>query len=616
MVYFDMNFSGEDIVKITAVAIDNDKIQSRFETCGVEEESIKKFAEFLQNNGAFSGVRKTELKEVRMLNAISLNNGSICLSLLNLYIGDICFDMSVQHDIDLYSYLDSRYSYLDLDLDEVFDYFEVADKSVEGLHELSKKIFEGGNVLILKEKSHLQNICKDIKGVQKRSAYPGFFASKLSLDFARLYINDIEFFTEIFKESVFAAVEEKKEEFALILRMAEKELEEAGISDDFTEKALEICPELKKFYPTQLTYDILDGEDRIGANLIEISYKNIRILVECGEELEPSEKGSKIRKEILKKRYDACVVTHSHPDHSGLIEEISKKTEVYIGEKAKLFLSENARKNKHIKSYGKRLTIGQISITPYLCDHSAFDSYMLNFEAGGKQILYTGDFRGTGRKNYQKLIKRLPENVEVLICEHTNDYERESYTEEIIEHKLAQYMSEDKDVYVLCASSNIDRIVSVYKACNRSKRTLWMDAVQAKMLNNIGGSIPHPRSHKNISVYDKNMSELYSFNGRYAVLVRASMADACSRLIEKRGNALVIYSMWSGYLSGEHANENIKNFMEKVKEAKAVVRTLHISGHASNIEIRQLIEKVKPHKVVYVHNREEKPDSTDCRVVE
>ena len=103
MVYFDMNFSGEDIVKITAVAIDNDKIQSRFETCGVEEESIKKFAEFLQNNGAFSGVRKTELKEVRMLNAISLNNGSICLSLLNLYIGDICFDMSVQHDIDLYS---------------------------------------------------------------------------------------------------------------------------------------------------------------------------------------------------------------------------------------------------------------------------------------------------------------------------------------------------------------------------------------------------------------------------------------------------------------------------------------------------------------------------------
>lgn len=616
MVYFDMNSEGDDRLRITAVAIVDDKIQSRFETYGADEECIKKFAEFLQDNGAFSGIRKTELKEVRMFNAISLNSGSICLALLNLYIGAVCLDMNVQYDIDLYSYIIERYSYLDICVDEVFDYFKVANKSVDGLHELSKKIFEGGNVLILKEYGYLENICKNIKGIQKRSAFPGFFASNLSLDLARLYINDIQLFTEMFKMSVEVTAESKKEEFALILRMAEKELERIGKAEDFTEKALEICPELKKFYPTQLTCNILDGENRIGANLIEISYKNTKILVECGEELEPSERGEKIRKEILTKRYNACVVTHSHPDHSGLIEQISKKTEVFIGEKAKVFLPKIVRENKHVKSYGKKFAIGQINITPYLCDHSSYDSYMLSFEAGGKTVLYTGDFRGTGRKNYDKLLMRLPENIDTLICEHTNDYDGESYTEEIIERKLAEYMSGDKDVYVLCAVSNIDRIVSVYKACNRSKRKLWVDLAQAKILNDIGGSIPHPRSHKNISVFDKSMKKLYDSSAPLTVLVRASMADCCAELMKARGNSVLIYSMWSGYLKGEHAKEDIVKFTEKAKIANADIKTLHISGHASNSEIKRLIEKVKPENVVYVHNKPLIDNSTDCREVE
>ena len=274
------------------------------------------------------------------------------------------------------------------------------------------------------------------------------------------------------------------------------------------------------------------------------------------------------------------------------------------------------RENKHVKSYGKKFAIGQINITPYLCDHSSYDSYMLSFEAGGKTVLYTGDFRGTGRKNYDKLLMRLPENIDTLICEHTNDYDGESYTEEIIERKLAEYMSGDKDVYVLCAASNIDRIVSVYKACNRSKRKLWVDLEQAKILNDIGGSIPHPRSHKNISVFDKSMKKLYDSSAPLTVLVRASMADCCAELMKARGNSVLIYSMWSGYLKGEHAKEDIVKFTEKAKTANADIKTLHISGHASNSEIKRLIEKVKPENVVYVHNKPLIDNSTDCRAVE
>lgn len=37
----------------------------------------------------------------------------------------------------------------------------------------------------------------------------------------------------------------------------------------------------------------------------------------------------------------------------------------------------------------------------------------------GKNILYTGDFRGHGRKSYSALLSRLPQ-VDILICERTN----------------------------------------------------------------------------------------------------------------------------------------------------------------------------------------------------
>ena len=44
---------------------------------------------------------------------------------------------------------------------------------------------------------------------------------------------------------------------------------------------------------------ILDGEGRVGANLIEISYKRNKILLECGTELETTEYGERVRKRIF-----------------------------------------------------------------------------------------------------------------------------------------------------------------------------------------------------------------------------------------------------------------------------------------------------------------------------
>lgn len=96
--------------------------------------------------------------------------------------------------------------------------------------------------------------------------------------------------------------------------------------------------QIRAIYPLELSYKILDGEGRIGANLIEICYRKTKLLVECGLELEPTESGKAIREKVLNSRYDACLVSHCHADHAGLIDKIEKKTKVYIGPTAKRIL--------------------------------------------------------------------------------------------------------------------------------------------------------------------------------------------------------------------------------------------------------------------------------------
>jgi transposase InsO family protein len=59
-------------------------------------------------------------------------------------------------------------------------------------------------------------------------------------------------------------------------------------------------------------------------------------------------------------------------------------------------------------SGGTPFRLGKFEITPFLTDHSAFDAYMLLVEAGGRRILYSGDFRIHGRKS--ALVDRLMAN--------------------------------------------------------------------------------------------------------------------------------------------------------------------------------------------------------------
>ncbi len=74
-------------------------------------------------------------------------------------------------------------------------------------------------------------------------------------------------------------------------------------------------------------------------------------------------------------------------------------------------------------------------------DHSAFDSYALLVEAGGKRLFYTGDLRAHGRKGqlFQRLIDNPPPALDFVLSEATNVREAEAPSGPVwTEEELAQ----------------------------------------------------------------------------------------------------------------------------------------------------------------------------------
>lgn len=381
---------------------------------------------------------------------------------------------------------------------------------------------------------------------------------------------------------------------------------------------------LRKRKERVLGYNILRGQDKIGENLIEISYGETKILAELGKALDGGDEQSE--REILKKSYTAVIVSHYHEDHAGLIK-YKRDCPVYIGNGAyRIIKAAGDYKGEelpvNIKTYscGHTFNIGGIKITPYLCDHSAFDSYMLLFEAGDKSILYTGDFRFHGRKDKDKLLSRLPQSVDVLIHEGTNiGKNSRTVTEAELENEAVKIMNATAGpVFVLQSASNLDRLVSIYRASKRSGRITYMDNYTAHIACAAGGSIPRPDIFKDVIAFTpraligkrkdaflgfKNKRGLKGIaNGtdRFTMLVRPTMLDYIKKLFATAGGfkeATLVYSLWKGYKE----DEDMKVFCDGLRESGVNVIDLHTSGHASVEDIELLKQTVNAKQTVCVH---------------
>ncbi len=146
----------------------------------------------------------------------------------------------------------------------------------------------------------------------------------------------------------------------------------------------------------------------------------------------------------------------------------------------------SALERAHTFQPGRTLTIGNIRITPLLVDHSAFDAYMFLLESDGVRLLYTGDFRNHGPRGKALLpvLRRYVGQVDWLICEGTTLSRPQGrvLTEWELGSRARAVMQAHRHVFVLCASTNIDRIATLAHCAPRG-RPVICDGYQKEILN-------------------------------------------------------------------------------------------------------------------------------------
>jgi len=264
-------------------------------------------------------------------------------------------------------------------------------------------------------------------------------------------------------------------------------------------------------------------------------------------------------------------------------------------------------------------------------DHSAFDAYAFLIKADGKSIFYSGDFRIHGRKAkvFEWFSHNIEKNVDYLLLEGTTIGRVGGHplTEADIEKEFVKTFKEGKGINLIYTSGqNIDRLVSIYRACKRTEKILAIDFYIANVLKELSefGTIPYPSmSFPEIKVFfpyrlsrmitnQGNQQLLYQFKNfkitkeqidnqfeKIVMIVRPSMLKDLS-YINNLENGIFIYSMWNGYKQEKTTKEFIEFLIDKGMSEKQI----HTSGHADRDSLKRMVEILRPKNLVPIHTFE------------
>lgn len=364
------------------------------------------------------------------------------------------------------------------------------------------------------------------------------------------------------------------------------------------------------------------GFNQIGGCITEIATDNTKIIIDLGSNL-PGSKGEELTKQEVERitaGADAVYYTHFHGDHVGLSSYVHDNVEQYIGKGAQevnickySVLAKHDSKYEHdlrvtqnMKTYeaAQRYDVGgkgEIFITPFFVDHSAFDSYMFLIEADNKRILHTGDFRGHGylSKGLEKILKLKMPNIDVLITEGTmlSRQDKKVMHEITIKAKAKELLEKGNRphfLFALCSSTDMDRLASFHAACKKTRAKFLCDSYQKSVLDIFTKyAAPHSKlfdfNDETTSVLGENCDFERDLrpNGFIMPVRAGSQLDFVKKMLYYFPDAELIYSMWKGYYEGTEEQKS-QNVIDFVNLFHGHFHYLHTSGHA-DIEI---LEKV------------------------
>lgn len=387
------------------------------------------------------------------------------------------------------------------------------------------------------------------------------------------------------------------------------------------------------------------GARQIGGNCVEIEHDGSRLILDLGLPLDADEANAVALPDIPgiglpdDGRLAGLIISHSHADHWGLLGRVKGPVPLAMGKEAHAIVRASApfQKNSqpipdlfHPLHHQRRMQLGAFGVTPYLVDHSAYDSYALLIEAGGRSVFYSGDFRAHGRKGtlFPRLTAQPIAPVDALLLEGTTlgREDKPMPAETDLEAVALDFMRATKGVVLAAFSAqNIDRYVTFFRAALRSGRSFVIDPYLAEVIRTIGNpKIPgvgsdricvhtpkrmaaklrrngHHELRERYRGIDISLAAIAQAPGKFVMLFRDSMIGevaACANFLKGAG---VIYSMWPGYL------DRSRHRLDRWSEANGLgFAIIHTSGHADIESLESLVAALRPGKLVPIHT--ERPE--------
>jgi len=402
------------------------------------------------------------------------------------------------------------------------------------------------------------------------------------------------------------------------------------------------------------------GTNAIGGTCIEVSAEGGRIILDLGMPLMENG-GGEIDSKLLatpsvengilsdvpglfhgesEKPILGVLLSHAHPDHYGLMESVQATIPIYMSKESQTMIEignifyppamhmPDVVRRCETFDQNKPFTLGSFKVTPYLIDHAAFGSSSFLIEVDGRRILYTGDIRKHGRKSYT--FKSLPKkvgHVDCMLMEGTTLGGRHHVgfdSEDAVEAGFVEHISPDNATFVQAAGGNVDRLVSLYRACKQTGKIMVIDLYQYYLLTKIKqfskGLPPHQGDHLRV-FFDRNQERRLQVIGADDLLrdarprqiypgemiqqapdmvLRLScyMMDKIANKIDRKEGMKFLYSMWQGYLGKGESGAN----MTKIpRNHGGEWQHVHTSGHAWLEDLQSLTEAIKPDKIVPIH---------------
>lgn len=400
------------------------------------------------------------------------------------------------------------------------------------------------------------------------------------------------------------------------------------------------------------------GTKEIGGSCIEIATATTRIVLDAGLPLvdanrEPFDQTT-IRGKTVEQlqaegviprvpglfaqgnRPSAILLSHCHLDHSGLLHFTDPEIPIYASRgTSKLMLAgavfggqRELERSRHRELVSTQpINIGDLRVTPYAVDHSAFGAMAFLIEGEGKRVIYTGDIRLHGRKPgmMRSLVEAVkPKQPDVLVVEgtHFGCSPEEGAGEFELEERILELIQTAPGLVLSSFSPmDVDRLVTFYRGAQRAQRTFVADAYTAFILHLVASEAHIPRAkkdadirvffnraflnRKNEKLHDLfageriELSEILEHPNKHVMVFRPNMTklDFDGKLPMQ---ARCIYSFWRGYLQRPEWTQ----LQTELRTARGDFAVAHTSGHAYVSDLITFVRSVNAKTVIPVHTFE------------